>query len=1513
MNKLSIFKNIIRTVIISVLVLYFGCMTLLNIPAVQRGISRIVTDELEKILQTEVCIGNIDLGILNRIIIQDVLVKDREGNQMLKVARFSAKFDISALFDGQIRIQSVQLFGANIHLNKKDPKSDPNFRFVIDAFASKDKDKPKSMIDLRINSLLIRRGELNYDVFSEPETPGKFNASHVNISNLSANFSLKALNSDTLNVQVRRMSFVEKSGFQFKRLKLKAAANKEQCLLQDMEVSLPNGLIRINSISASYKDLLAPSDSSFLHYGGSMHAHIVPADIAPFVPALKHFSDAVTVRLDFSSKDQIHSLTNLSVYSPRKEVILLANGFYTPPTDSQLLKVNGSIQQAEVTQEGFKWLFKNLTGKNEIPPILERIGTGTVSAELNGTSQKMKTKLMVHTALGIIQGQGTMFNDSPNKPRSFSGKLFTESFELGTLLNDKKNFGNTSFNVDVTGLNYTKKKLESYIKGTIFEFDYQGYKYNNILLDGNFKPGDFNGRIALEDENARVTIDGKFNTSGAIPSFDLSASLRDFCPERLHLTDKYPDTRFSGKLTAKFTGSTIDNVQGTVSIDSLSSQSPDEAYCYTLPYLNISALPKNKGKEIAIHSPFLNASIEGDLSYKHVVPSIAKVVARYMPALQWGKKLNTTAKNNFRFYVNIENTEILKRMFRLPVDLDIPARLDGWFNDTDARLHVNANIPQFSYNDKRYESVHLLLENPSDAMHCQVRGNLLLNKGSMMNISLDTQAKSDSLNTIVFWGNNTDVTYSGKVMASTCFSRSEDSKKLHTEINLHPGHFILNDTVWNIHPSKILIDKDSIDIHDFHFEHAEQFVRINGRLGKAENDQCQVDLKDINLLYIMDMIQFEAVKFEGAASGSIYLDHVLKKPLLDAQLDVKDFKLNDALLGRAAIKGGFDNDKGRILLDADIHENENYATQVKGFVSIKEKGLDLHIGAGGTNLSFLGKFVTGIFTDMQGRAYGDVRLFGPFKGLDLEGDVKANLDLTVDALNTRFRAKSDSIRIRSGEFLFQNVHLADMQGNKGMVNGYLRHNKLKNLNYNFVIDANEMLIFHTEDKDTDFPFYGKIYATGKVVIQGNPQNGLLVEGNMKAEDKTAFVYVLGAAAEATNDQFITFVDRTPKRAHEEINTEVYHYLNQKVEEEIDEDPMDIRLNLQIEPTPLADMRILMDPVAGDYISARGTGNLRVHFFNKGDFQIFGNYNINEGIYKISMQNVIRKDFVLRPGGTVSFNGNPRAANMNLQAAHTVPAASLNDLIPDASSSRGNVRVNCIVNLSGNLTSPNMSFDLELPTVNEEDRELVRSLTSTPEQMTTQIIYLLGVGKFYAFDYANQANQSNATSSLAFNTLSGQLNNMLAQVIDNQNWNLGTNLSTGQNGWTDVEAEAILSGRLLNNRLIINGNFGYRENTLQNSNFVGDFEAIWLLTENGDFRLRGYNMTNDRYFTKSTMTTQGIGFIYKKDFTRWGELLDWISNFKKYRKEKLRRKNEEAKEKQAVADEKRAAAKEKRKH
>ena len=111
------------------------------------------------------------------------------------------------------------------------------------------------------------------------------------------------------------------------------------------------------------------------------------------------------------------------------------------------------------------------------------------------------------------------------------------------------------------------------------------------------------------------------------------------------------------------------------------------------------------------------------------------------------------------------------------------------------------------------------------------------------------------------------------------------------------------------------------------------------------------------------------------------------------------------------------------------------------------KGLDLHIQAGGTPLSFLQPFVENIFSNVNGSVHGDVRLFGPFSQLDLEGKVKAQMQMKVNILNATFLASADSVHIASGLFRFQNVRLQDTEGHTGLANGELRHTKLKNLSY----------------------------------------------------------------------------------------------------------------------------------------------------------------------------------------------------------------------------------------------------------------------------------------------------------------------------------------------------------------------------------------------------------------------------------------------------------------------------------
>lgn len=212
-----------------------------------------------------------------------------------------------------------------------------------------------------------------------------------------------------------------------------------------------------------------------------------------------------------------------------------------------------------------------------------------------------------------------------------------------------------------------------------------------------------------------------------------------------------------------------------------------------------------------------------------------------------------------------------------------------------------------------------------------------------------------------------------------------------------------------------------------------------------------------------------------------------------------------------------------------------------------------------------------------------------------------------------------------------------------------------------------------------------------------------------------------------------------------------------------------------------------------------------------------------------------------------------------------------------------------MNIGGQPVKPVVSFDLDLPTVSTDEKQMIRNLINSEDEMNQQVIYLLGIGRFYPQGNNNataqedkQSQTSLAMQSLLSGTLSGQINNVLNTVIKSNNWNFGANISTGDDGWNNAEYEGLLSGRLLNNRLLINGQFGYRDNsTTANSSFVGDFDVCYLLLPNGNLALKVYNKTNDRYFTKSSLNTQGIGVVMKKDFNSINDLF----SLKRKRKKK----------------------------
>lgn len=1439
-----------------------------------------VAEELSDLLNTRVTIGRINIGLLNRIIIDDVLLDDQDEQEMLKVTRLSAKFDIMPFFKGKISISSVQLFGFNINLQKKTPDSPPNFKFVLDAFASNDTVKKDNSLDLRINSILIRRGRMAYHVLSEEETPGKFNAKHIHLQNIIANISLKALSKDSINLGIKRLSLDEKvSGFSLKKMSLKLVANSRQTSIDNFAIELPETSLKLDTIHLIYDSLKAfDRFTEQVRFSfRTLPSQITLKDISPFLPALSHFKEPIS--LDMEVKGTVNQLTcsHLEITADNRQFRLKGDVALQDLSHPQDAYVFGTLSELTATTRGVGFLVRNLSHDyNGVPPVLERLGNVSFRGEVSGYFTDIVTYGQLHTDLGGVNMDLKLSSDKSKGLFAYSGAVKTTDYKLGKLLANEQ-LGEITFNLDVHGRHVTDRLPVVELKGLIASVDYSRYRYENITLDGEYKQGGFNGKVALDDPNGSIYLNGDVNVSSRIPTFNFQAIINKLRPHDLNLTSKYPDTEFSLKLRANFTGGSVDEMIGEINVDSLEFMSPEKQYF--MNNMNIRASKQNNENQLRLTSEFLTASVEGKFQYHTLPASILNIMRKYVPSLILPPKKPIETHNNFQFDIHIYNTDILSTIFDIPLTVYTHSTLKGYFNDPLQRLRVEGYFPRLQYKNNFIESGMILCENPSDHIRARVRLTNLKKKGAV-NLSLDAQAKDDNISTTLNWGNSAAVTYSGQLAAVAKFLRTEGEKPLlKAMVEVKPTDIILNDTLWQIHPSQVVVDSGKVDVNNFYFSHQDRYVRINGRLSDNPQDSVKVDLKDINMGYVFDIASIsDDVNFEGDATGTAYASGVFKKPVMNTRLFIKNFSLNQGRLGDLNIYGEWDNENRGIRLDASIKDISTTPSRVTGIIHpLKpESGLDLNIEANELNLKFLEHYMKSIANDIKGRATGKVHFYGKFKGLNLDGAVMTNASMNFDILNTHFAIK-DTILLAPTGLTFNNIHISDMEGHSGRMNGYLHFQHFKNLNYRFEIQANNMLVMNTKES-TDMPFYGTVYGTGNALLTGNAIQGLDVNVAMTTNRNSIFTYINGSVASATSNQFIKFVDKTPRRTIQDSIQIISYYeqLQQKRQEAEEKQKTDIRLNILVDATPDATMKIIMDPVAGDYISGKGTGNIRTEFYNKGDVKMFGSYQINQGVYKFSLQEVIRKDFVIKNGSTITFNGAPLDANLDIQASYTVNSASLNDLIPEESSSiiqQPNVKVNCIMNLSGILVRPTIKLGIELPNERDEVQTLVRNYISTEEQMNMQILYLLGIGKFYTEDARNNQN-SNVMSSVLSSTLSGQLNNALSQVFETNNWNIGTNLSTGDKGWTDMEVEGILSGQLLNNRLLINGNFGYRDNPMANTNFVGDFEAEWLINRSGDIRLKAYNETNDRYYTKTNLTTQGVGIMYKKDFNKWSDLFFW---------------------------------------
>ncbi len=1422
-------KHLIRLIIWSVIALYAIIFFVPKIPGVQEYIGEKTQELLARKLGTKVQIGSIDVRFPNRIVIDDVAIYDQAQKEMLKAGRMAATIDILPLFESKYSISALQLFGTKINIYHK-ADSTLNCQFAIDSLKSKE--PSETPLDLHITKIIIRNSTMKYD--------------SIGFSKLSSNIALNQLTNEKLDITVKRTTFVENSGVIVREFhgSVKADLSKSKFYIPSIRLKLPSSEILIDEahIKKNNKDI---DFDGLINFNSLSCSDFIPVfskyniKVPETLKALKLDGKISVVR----KSNELSATLNINSKNT-EEVIISASAEHKDNNYDFLisrLHINDNILTA----------INNIT---RLPDAIMHLGTLDAKGRFVAEGDVTHPKMFSLNADAQASKIGQLGIDALYNKNKLDITVKTPGLKLAKITNSslEKVVCDIKASADLTNKDNIYDIQRVNIDGNVEEVIYEGRAYNNIALKGNFNRGNANGTLAINDSKAKTDID-----------FDAIINQNRFT---VHVPDKDTNKKW------QYLGGTpeIKELNADITNTHFVMKNGKEV---NVDNIHISkTTPARDSSVISVNTDFAQVELSGKIDLATLPYSIANIVAKNIPSAPGLPKITKT-DNNYSIRAHIADLHTIKQFVEIPLEITKPIDISGYVNDVEERLNIGVDAPVLTYKNMEFTGTNITIWTPEKGVKAAIETLLKTNNGK---VSLNSIVNADDDKMLIdfAWDNLRKNIFRGKISFLTQFSPALGGGNV-VEANIPISHFEVGDTIWTITSKGIEYHNDKLIVNNLFVGSENQNININGIASENANDSMVVNLHNVDVEYILDLVDFEPNDFQGRASGTAMAYGMFNDLMANVHLDVADFRYKGGTFGTLHADAKYSNLSQMIDIDAICQDVGQRHTKVDGFVSPQNNSIDLNIKAHDTNLDLLKDFCSSFMDDINLKGNGNVRLHGPFNNLNLTGQIVADGSFFLKPCGAKYTMPGDTVTLKENMISFDGMPIIDKDGNTARLYGGLPHDHLRRIKYDMQARTDRFLIYDypelysPSNPQASSLYCGVAYINGTIDIDGQ-DNDVNITGDVDIQKGSFITYNSSSPNAITSKDFIS-----------------WHSANKKEEKNEEDEETSIQLpkvtgNLRMSflATVPKDMKlhIIMDAITGDYIDFYGDGNLRISYYNKGSFEIFGNYHINNGNYSMTIQNLLKRNFEFRNGSVINFGGAPYMANINLEAMYHLNSVPLSDLGVGSSFKTNNVPVNCLMNITGTPEKPLVTFSLDLPSLSTDAKQMVSSLINSDETMNQQVLYLLAIGRFYSQSTAgNVGNVSNTTTtgtsqttlamqSFLSGTLSQQLNEIINGVVKTNNWSVGANVTPGTDGFSNAEYEGLLSGRLFNNRLIFNGQFGYRDNIYKNTqNFIGDFSLQYLLTPNGNISLKVYNQSNDRYFTRSSLNTQGIGVVFQKEF------------------------------------------------
>ncbi len=1345
---------------------------------------------------------------------------------------------------------------------------------------------------LTLNRLEILESNISYTAQNMPRVERGIDYNYLDIGQLNFIMSDVVIQDKTLQADIKRLGFVDKSGFELKNLALQARMELPTLNLTLQELQTPQSSF-FEEVKIRLDDINRTDD---ILNGLAMQANFRRDSIA--IEEVRFFTDALDTmpalhgqKIYLSGELQVEnaeaSWQNMDLRINNQNYLtgnVLLRNLDNP--DNLYFDVN--LREAQAHTQ----FVDNFLPPGTLAPEFRSIGAVRLQATAKGTTKNLTARANMRSAAGNIDADGTV-REGAGGSMIFDANVNGTRLALNRFLGEESQLGNLTMQASARGV-YGEELLRIDTAVVLVNsLVYNEYEYNNLEARASYINEIANLDVDFNDEHLKTRLWAVANMQTNRPIMLMNAVVEEANLYALNLVD---DTlSFRTSLKADFHGTSADDMAARLKVNFLTLEK--DGNVIDVDTLSLVALAEGQSKQYRILSPFLQAYVWGNFTVDELPQAIDLFVKNYFTQYAQEPQPLTT-NQDIAFNISLQSNPALLQAFVPDLQIPRPVILKGHFASVNNYLDLEADAPRIIYGENIIDGFRLRVDTEQDTLQFFTDLNALYSGDNVVVSAahFDGSLIPDGLD---FRLRLMEETAPSRLRINGLLAMNDDTVSL----GLSDARIFVEDQQWVLpDDASIVYAPEYLSVNNLALQQGEQRIAINTSPIAGGRIRLLAELTRISVGSLYALVGDDGVNLDGELNGTVEVADLFNPQTIAGDIRIGALHVNEALIGDIFLQANKPSTSNLISLNAGIQSQHN-DVRATGQYNLDDEagGLNFDVIVQQLILDQFQPLVKDQLAQLSGNLFANIRIRGTTDQPDIRGEIVFRGQHIIEPVITRVPISITDQRITfaGNQVRFNRFTIIDDRRRAAVLEGTVDYSNFNAITQNLKLTADN---FHILDNTrSDFSMvYGTLIVGSNLNITGTTDSPV-IGGRIRIVDGSNITLeVPDEVAEVATPDYITLYDGTSPQALEQEEASRDSLTNAGI--------TGITMNTRLSITRATNVTVIVDPKNGDNLNITGDADLALRMDPRGDLNMVGTYTINSGAYEMSVFGALQRRLELQQGSTINWYGSPLDARFDLTAVYIANTATY-DLIADriemlseneVNITRRRIPVNVLLTMEGEIFNPELSFDVQAPEeldgqAGEIFRMRLGEIRQDETELNKQVFALIAFNRFI------NTPGSSTTGNAGGQAVSRQIDQSVSQFMNQQLNNISEDYLRGMEinvdlrsrtqadgsygtGFDDRQLNVSLSQQLFSERVKVTvGSTLDMGPSAQGGtqpdpgggarNIIGDFIVEYRVNRSGNVNLKFFRRDNRNaeIITVDQNERIGLSIAHRKNFDRFREL------------------------------------------